>query len=93
MSEAHSNASIGKLRRETGWHPLGRQGDQRVPNSSRGQHLEVLRVGQADHRWIMHARLGGRQEGPFEVNAENAWIDRGGAAHGIERSASWPEYR
>ena len=58
-----------------------------TPGARRHQHLGVVRVGQADHRGIVHARLLGRQERPFEVNAENARIDGGGAMHGIERGA------
>ena len=51
-----------------------------------GEHLLVLRVGTADHRLVVHPRLAGRQERPFEVDAENARID--GAARRTASSAA-----
>ncbi len=87
MAEADPDAGGGEPRRESRRHLLGRQRDHRAMGLRRAEQRSVRFIGPADQRGIVHARLAGRQERAFEVDAEHARVDGRRTAHGIERRA------
>jgi hypothetical protein len=88
MAERNANTVTGEGADESVRHPLGRQCEECDAGS--GEKLAMRGIGRAHQGRIMHARFLGREERPFEMDAEHGRlcphrrIDRGaGRAHGL----------
>src|SRR5262249_55048654 len=81
MSEAETNARARKARDEAGWHFFGREREDRDALAACNEKRLVIRRWLADVARVVHARLGQRNERPFEMETENGWV----SAHLVRR--------